>query len=103
MFRKANPKDKEQFAFDYDGEKIPIISSNNRKGNPIKILKTVYKVHKDKVDTRRLPRRLMRVSDRVSYLRLGPVLNPSSKMAQISTSCAGASSKMFDGLANCNP
>ncbi len=52
MFRKANPKDKEQFAFDYDGEKIPIISSNNRKGNPIKILKTVYKVHKDKVDTK---------------------------------------------------
>lgn len=49
MFRKLNPKDKEQFAFDYDGEKIPIIGCNNRKSNPIKILKTVYKVHKDKV------------------------------------------------------
>lgn len=52
MFRKTNPKDKEQFAFDYDGEKIPIISTNSRKGNPIKVLKTVYKVHKDKVETK---------------------------------------------------
>jgi len=50
MFRKINPKDKEQFAFDYDGEKIPIIGTNNRKSNPIKILKTVYKVHKDKLE-----------------------------------------------------
>ena len=52
MFRKTNAKDKEQFAFDYDGEKIPIINSNSRKSNPIKLLKTVYKVHKDKVEAK---------------------------------------------------
>lgn len=48
MFRKTNTRDKEQFAFDYDGEKIPIVCSNTLKNNPLKVLKTVYKVHKDR-------------------------------------------------------
>lgn len=50
--RKANQRDKQQYAFDYDGQKIPILSSNSTKNNPLKILKTVYKVHKDRTDLR---------------------------------------------------
>jgi hypothetical protein len=84
------------------GKKYPLLARTIGKVTLLRYSKLFIKFIRIRW-TRRLPKRLMRVSDRVSYLRLGPVLNPSSKMAQISTNCAGASSKMFDGLANCNP
>ena len=52
VFRKTNHRDKIQFAYGYEGEKIPITHSEGFKTNPLKILKAAYRIHKDKVETR---------------------------------------------------
>jgi hypothetical protein len=50
-FNTLHTRLSDQFAFDYNGNRIPIASSSLKR-NSINLLKTVCRVHKDKTETR---------------------------------------------------
>lgn len=48
--KKLNAKEHEQFTFDYNCEKIPISNLTSLKKTNLNVLKTIYKIHKDRTE-----------------------------------------------------
>jgi hypothetical protein len=55
---KRVKNEKEQHNFDYNGDKIPIGGGMVQKNNQINVLKTLYRIHKDRQEDIKNPKKV---------------------------------------------
>lgn len=73
LLSKKTKNEKEvQYNFDYNGEKIPISTGIIQKANQVNVLKTTYRINKEKQEDIKNPKKVL---ERISFNRFPSILN----------------------------
>lgn len=70
--KKGRAEGDSQYNFDYNGDKILISGGVVLKNNQINVLKTTYRINKDKQEEIRSPKKVL---ERISFNRFPSILN----------------------------